>query len=834
MRNATFGLALGAILSVMPDLLLAQTTCIIDDSESPLKALLRDLPGLTLTGLSDTGKSWTLQLGDIDPQMTIGPAVFTNGAGTSTDGVYTFNIDRLCQSYNGQASFICHKFKACSAGDGLLAMFGEDGMRSSVILDILENGTRPDAVTNHRAALNAVEPNNSSNTSGDPAQREIPRQPAANLSSAALKLGQEVLESYGGDNEVIDSVADASPYAAMAWAAYGGDNDEALAMAARSNWLVAEDADKFDLVEENLVAGDTVAMLFQRGDGSRTKGYVVAFRGSLLDGSWVSNTVGMFSDNPITTAQVSGAVKLARAVKAIHPEVTFTGHSLGGRLAQVAAIETDSPAIVFNSSPLSIDETADEVAKMLLDLIVGRIKEDKIQRFRSPEDGLTALAADTITIQTIPLIEEPDSPRYARWATIFAQTLGEQVSFAHISRTVALGAEATAIARDEGWVAAAAATEIAEQISTTDPREVGRQLVDAANTGHVIETENGCKLQTSINASWMRWNGECVDDALVGSGTITFYDGVEIVERLKVGPGTEFMLSEGRLYWVDDPNIKFIPGSMLAFSTGHFATVFAETLPGLNFHHFPTIQRIVRSAYLDYVTNRGFDNEPRRVNGLAVQISSSENQHHALMVVDKDGQWNKMNWSYNNKEADRFEREIRDANRQAVQNQTKQIQSDAVARIENRYRLLADGLTDESDALLFSGSGNLDALAHALEVEKMRTVVRLEEGIQLILPSSPDFDTAGQGEDRVYQVSYRVTSPTSRLLSRQRQELMDANFSWNDWMAQTSSVGSEMIMHLTCNFKDIADTPQQDKTVTATLLSLNTNGRETYLTLACE
>ena len=98
------------------------------------------------------------------------------------------------------------------------------------------------------------------------------------------------------------------------------------------------------------------ATIYQNADGK----YVLAFRGTelgfTLDGAEdVANDI-MGGTTTTTSLQVLNAISLStKLAKAVGPEnVDFTGHSLGGELASVAAIATGGQAVTFNAAGVSL------------------------------------------------------------------------------------------------------------------------------------------------------------------------------------------------------------------------------------------------------------------------------------------------------------------------------------------------------------------------------------------------------------------------------------------------------------------------------------------------
>ena len=98
------------------------------------------------------------------------------------------------------------------------------------------------------------------------------------------------------------------------------------------------------------------ATVYQNADGK----YVLAFRGTELDrepGKDLSNDI---AGGAFTSFQVNEAINVStKLAKAVGPEnLDFTGHSLGGELASVAAIATGGQAVTFNAAGVSVTSEA--------------------------------------------------------------------------------------------------------------------------------------------------------------------------------------------------------------------------------------------------------------------------------------------------------------------------------------------------------------------------------------------------------------------------------------------------------------------------------------------
>ena len=98
------------------------------------------------------------------------------------------------------------------------------------------------------------------------------------------------------------------------------------------------------------------ATIYQNADGK----YVLAFRGTEPDRQLFSDVGNDIAGGAVTSLQVVNAINLStKLAKAVGPEnLDFTGHSLGGELASVAAIATGGQAVTFNAAGVSTTSEA--------------------------------------------------------------------------------------------------------------------------------------------------------------------------------------------------------------------------------------------------------------------------------------------------------------------------------------------------------------------------------------------------------------------------------------------------------------------------------------------
>lgn len=88
--------------------------------------------------------------------------------------------------------------------------------------------------------------------------------------------------------------------------------------------------------------------------------YVLAFRGSggVIEDTrdWITN---FFNAAGVSTVQYNNACILGRLAKSCDIDIVITGHSLGGGLAQAAALASGKPAYTFNAAGIPVEVVKD-------------------------------------------------------------------------------------------------------------------------------------------------------------------------------------------------------------------------------------------------------------------------------------------------------------------------------------------------------------------------------------------------------------------------------------------------------------------------------------------
>lgn len=156
---------------------------------------------------------------------------------------------------------------------------------------------------------------------------------------ASRDRAEAILEAYDGDISIIEEISRNAQYATLANAVYSGN------MSPGNGWVGTRNYRLPSL----RVLGENEVTLFSNPE----VGLVLAFPGT---NQWTDIPVWI----SLSRNQVREAATLGDNVASAYPEreINFVGHSLGGRLAQVAAGRAGGNAIVFNSAPLDSFESA--------------------------------------------------------------------------------------------------------------------------------------------------------------------------------------------------------------------------------------------------------------------------------------------------------------------------------------------------------------------------------------------------------------------------------------------------------------------------------------------
>jgi Protein of unknown function (DUF2974) len=213
----------------------------------------------------------------------------------------------------------------------------------------------------------------------------------------------DVTTAYGTSPQAladINTIAQDAQYAMLANAAYGGGEF------VPSNWTpIPVDTSVFQSVLG--AATQMSATVFRNTNGQ----IVVAFRGTATALNWAEDLLlaGVpVNDNPVMVAALLFAQSVKQQVQqqfgnSASNNIIFTGHSLGGAMAQYAAIELGGQAVTFNPAPLA------------LSLLAGGISPNSgnITNFRGPSDPLTAATGFADVGNTITIKNTPSEPLHA-------------------------------------------------------------------------------------------------------------------------------------------------------------------------------------------------------------------------------------------------------------------------------------------------------------------------------------------------------------------------------------------------------------------------------------
>ncbi len=155
----------------------------------------------------------------------------------------------------------------------------------------------------------------------------------------------DLVQEYGGDRYRMKNIADDTVYACMSGDVYEDNNQFMSTCVSNNGW------ERIPGVSQQNVAGGSFHNDFYFNP--KTKECVIAFEGSeLFEGEWASENLRCLREG--STEQAKQAILVAEAAKRASGGAcktwTMTGHSMGGRLAQIAASAMDEKAVGFNSA----------------------------------------------------------------------------------------------------------------------------------------------------------------------------------------------------------------------------------------------------------------------------------------------------------------------------------------------------------------------------------------------------------------------------------------------------------------------------------------------------
>lgn len=219
-----------------------------------------------------------------------------------------------------------------------------------------------------------------------------------NTDDVSQELIDEVKQSYGTSKDALrqmELIAENADYALLSGAAYGqGGRTPA-------GWTAIGGIETIDGMS---------ATLFENESSGEV---VVSFRGtvnspkSLSELNWATNNSLMTGVNVNNIPAMQSALTYAKSILKQYDNVRFTGHSLGGAMAQYAAAELGINAVTFNAAPLAgslaaaksnVPFAGSQYAVVALPLLVKPLPNfDNIVNFRSPKDFVTSPVANAAT-----------------------------------------------------------------------------------------------------------------------------------------------------------------------------------------------------------------------------------------------------------------------------------------------------------------------------------------------------------------------------------------------------------------------------------------------------
>jgi hypothetical protein len=259
-------------------------------------------------------------------------------------------------------------------------------LEASARNDFVPNPINSALVTAQPSTGKSVQPDGNSPGQVAPASGRTPIAPPESdatvfFSQNFLALIEENLRFYGS-RLALREVAQVSSYAILANAAYAEGSSV---------------PDGWEVLPESVRAAESLhglsATVFR---SVKTGEVVIAFPGTRTDEDKITDI--MLATRAISAIpRFAEALAFGRMVLNQYPVATFTGHSLGGGLAQYLAASLGMRAIAFNPAPIRAALIREYIATPLKNQETRRVLAyDNIQNFRGADDPLTDLIGTAV------------------------------------------------------------------------------------------------------------------------------------------------------------------------------------------------------------------------------------------------------------------------------------------------------------------------------------------------------------------------------------------------------------------------------------------------------
>ena len=301
----------------------------------------------------------------------------------------------------------------------------------------------------------------------------------------------------------------------------------------------------------------------------------VVYEGTSSRTDWKDWATNIAQANPYwTPSQYSAAIDFATAAEKLYcsgtvdcnSRIIYTGHSLGGGLAQYAAIKLGRRAYTFNAAGLW-DSTAGD-----LDTTTAATAE--ITHFRSKgfKFGFR-LGTDFVPYTGVQFAEKTidvpvELPIWA-WDTVTLEVVTHNMD------------------RLRDAMFAMGTVEGDFSVSTQYGMLAQEKTIEA----------DGCKHHTRVPADRIVWTGGCTRGNVSGTGEMTYFrEGLAFL-IVKVGPDSDVKMSDGRMVWARKPPYSIADINRRKSASSNWVEV--KDAGGANLHINESIARIADMVRTD-------------------------------------------------------------------------------------------------------------------------------------------------------------------------------------------------------------------------------------------
>lgn len=282
-----------------------------------------------------------------------------------------------------------------------------------------------------------------------------------------------------------------------------------------------------------------------------------------------------------------------------------------------------------------------------------------------------------------------------------------------------------------------------------------------------------CLFLSPFGATRVEWTGGCNAGFASDAGHITMFgsDGF-ITERIFVGPGTEFRLTDGKLAWSEESGIGYTFVQPQRHDGGLMAGVFAHVPADFNAQFEDSLNMVAQEGFAMFQKHRdrvpGLSGEEvKTIVVILMRQGVQGGSGTAQIFLNGDGAIQEVSSPFITQFDQKLDHENSDIRQSAAQDKQASVREEAKARLEAVKKQHQDAV----QAALGSTRSDL-SLADMLFYERTRAIAVLSSGLEVTVP----FDKPGFADGKFVLNWKEVARDIEREVSVEFQDQIVENW----------------------------------------------------------